>query len=153
MNNDKTIEVLNTLVQINNDRIDGYETALKETQEQDLRILFEAQIRTSQNCLKGLSNEVTHLGGVPTDATKLSGKFFRVWMDVKAALTGKDRKAILNSCEYGEGWATDTYESALEDNSDYLTANQQEIVKAQHALLMVDHNKVKAMLDTLEKAA
>jgi len=29
-------------------------------------------------------------------------------MDVKAALTGKDRKAILNSCEYGEGWATNT---------------------------------------------
>ena len=153
MNNDKTIEVLNTLVQINNDRIDGYETALKETQEHDLKILIEAQIKTSQNCLKGLSTEVTHLGGEPTDGTKLSGKFFRVWMDVKAALTGKDRKAILNSCEYGEGWATDTYESALKDQSENLTAHQQTMIKAQHALLMVDQNKVKAMLDILEKAA
>lgn len=153
MNNDKTIEVLNTLVQINNDRVDGYETALKETQEHDLIILFEAQIKTSQNCLKGLSSEVTQLGGEPTDGTKLSGKFHRVWMDVKAALTGKDRKAILSSCEYGEGWVTDTYESALEDQSENLTAHQKTMIKAQHALLMVDQNKVKAMLDILEKAA
>lgn len=33
-------------------------------------------------------------------------------MDVKAALTGKDRKAILNSCEYGEDIAKDSYEKA-----------------------------------------
>ena len=149
MNNDKTIEVLNTLIQINNDRVDGYETALKETEEHDLQILFEAQIKTSQNCLRGLSSEVIQLGGEPTDGTKLSGKFFRVWMDVKAALTGKDRKAILNSCEYGEGWATDTYGSVLEDQSENLSAHQQTMIKAQHALLIVDHNKIKAMLAVL----
>jgi hypothetical protein len=32
--------VLNTLITINNDRIEGYETATKETEEQDLKTLF-----------------------------------------------------------------------------------------------------------------
>jgi hypothetical protein len=32
--------VLNTLIIINNDRIEGYETAAKETEEQDLKVLF-----------------------------------------------------------------------------------------------------------------
>jgi len=33
-------------------------------------------------------------------------------MNFKAALTGKDRKAILNLCEYGEGATVDTYDKA-----------------------------------------
>jgi hypothetical protein len=33
--------------------------------------------------------------GTPEEGTRITGKFFRVWMDVKAALTNKDRKAIL----------------------------------------------------------
>ncbi len=36
-------------------------------------------------------------------------------MDVKAAFTGKDRKAILNSCEYGEDQALDSGYVILED--------------------------------------
>jgi len=32
--------VLNTLIENNNDRIEGYETASNETEEQDLKTLF-----------------------------------------------------------------------------------------------------------------
>jgi uncharacterized protein (TIGR02284 family) len=42
------------------------------------------------------------LGGTATEGTTTSGKLFRVWMDIKSAMTGSDRKAIINSCEYGE---------------------------------------------------
>lgn len=48
MENEKTIDVLNTLVKINNDRTEGYETALKETDESELKALFAEFARTSQ---------------------------------------------------------------------------------------------------------
>ena len=102
MENEKAIDVLNTLVEINNDRIEGYETATKETNEPDLKVLFTKLAETSQDCRIELEREVELLGGTPAKGTKVSGKFFRAWMDVKAAITGKDRKAILESCEYGE---------------------------------------------------
>ena len=153
MENEKTIEVLNTLVQINNDRIDGYETASKETEEQDLKSFFCELTQTSKKCNMELTGEITKLGGTATEGTKTTGKFFRVWMDVKAALTGKDRKAILNSCEYGEQWATDTYEKALQDDSEHLTTEQQTMIKTQHGLLKADHDKVKSMHDALEQVA
>ncbi len=153
MENDKTIEVLNTLVQINNDRIEGYETASKETKEHDLETFFDDLTKTSKKNNQELAGEIIRLGGSATDGTKTTGKFFRVWMDVKAALTGKDRKAILNSCDYGEGWATDTYEKALKDDSEHLTTAQQAMIKAQHALLKADHDKVKSMQDTLGAVA
>ncbi len=102
MEKEKQIEVLNSLITINHDRIEGYGTASKETEEHDLKTLFSDFASTSEKSNKALVSEVTKLGGKPAEGTLASGKFFRVWMDVKAALTGKDRKAILNSCEYGE---------------------------------------------------
>lgn len=147
MENEKTIGVLNTLIAINNDRIEGYETASKETEEQDLKTLFAQFSDTSKKCNQELANEVTKLGGTPAEGTMTSGKFFRVWMDVKAALTGKDRKAILNSCEYGEDVAKGTYEKALKNDAENLSGEQQNMIKAQHILLVVDHNKVKSMRD------
>jgi uncharacterized protein (TIGR02284 family) len=149
MENKKTIEVLNTLITINNDRIEGYETAAKETNEQDLKTLFAQFSSTSKKCNQELKTEVTKLGGTSAEGTMTSGKFFRVWMDVKAALTGNDRKAILNSCEYGEDIAKDTYKKALENETENLNTDQQTMIKAQHTLLVADHNKVKSMRDLL----
>lgn len=147
MENEKTIDVLNTLITINNDRIEGYETASKETEEQDLKTLFAQFSSTSQKCKQELETEIIKLGGEPTEGTKTTGKFFRVWMDVKAALTGKDRKAILNSCEYGEDVAKDTYKKALENDLEDLNAEQQTMIRAQHTLLKADHDQVKSMRD------
>ena len=149
MENEKTIDALNTLITINNDRIEGYETASKETEEQDLKSLFAHFSATSKKCNQELLTEVTKLGGKPAEGTMMSGKFFRVWMDVKAAITGKERKAILNSCEYGEDMAKETYKKVLENDLQNLNAEQQTMIKAQHNLLKADHDKVKSMRDAL----
>jgi len=145
----KNIEVLNSLITINNDRIEGYETASKETEEQDLENLFTEFISHSQKCKQELVTEVVKLGGEVEEGTLLSGKFFRVWMDVKAALTGKDRKAILNSCEYGEDVAVDTYKKALISNDEDLSSEQKTMLTAHHTVIKADHDKVKAMRDAL----
>lgn len=152
MEKEKAIEVLNSLITINNDRIEGYETASKETEEFDLKALFAQFISTSKNCKQELAMEVNKLGGEEAEGTKVSGKFFRMWMDVKAALTGKDRKAILNSCEYGEDEALDTYEEALENDLEHLSAEQQTMIIAQKSLIKADHDHVKALRDALVNA-
>jgi uncharacterized protein (TIGR02284 family) len=150
MENSKTIEVLNTLVQINNDRLEGYETAHKETDEEDLKAHFNQFMQTSEKCNQELSNEITQLGGTPTESTRVTGKFFRVWMDVKAAITGKNRKAILGSCEYGENAALETYQDVLKDDSDHLSSEQYAMVRAQQVWLKADRDYVVAMHDGLE---
>lgn len=152
MKNEKTIEVLNTLIKINNDRIEGYETASKETEEFDLKTLFQQFISTSEKCKQELVKEVRMLGGDEAEGTKISGKFFRAWMDVKAALTGKNRKNILDSCEYGEDEALETYTEVLENDVEHLSSEQHAMVIAQKSLLKVDHDHVKKLRDTLVDA-
>ena len=149
MNKEKTIDVLNTLIQINNDRIEGYETASKETEDDDLATLFSQFTHTSQKCNAELITEVQKLGGSPITGTKASGKIYRVWMDFKALVTGNDRKAILNSCEYGEQVAIETYEDALENNSEDISSEQQLMLKAQCEQIKSNHATVKSLLEAL----
>jgi uncharacterized protein (TIGR02284 family) len=150
MDNEKTIDVLNTLIVINNDRIEGYETASKETDEADLKTLFAHFKQTSEKCRAELADEVKRLGGTPDEGTRITGKFFRVWMDVKAALTGKDRKVILDSCEYGEGVAAETYSDVLSKELENISADQQTMLHEQYSLLKADGEKVESLKNMLE---
>ena len=147
MENEKSIEVLNTLVEINNDRIEGYETALKETNEADLKSLFTRYINNSRKFKSELVAEVTRMGGEPEDGTRASGKIYRAWMEVKAAVTGKERKTVLNSCEYGEDVAKDTYKKVLEDHYTDLSDAQQKLVSTQYVQLKADHDAVRNLRD------
>jgi uncharacterized protein (TIGR02284 family) len=144
---DKTIDLLNDLVEINNDRIEGYETAFKETNELDLKALFTELAQTSYQCKNELVDEVRKMGGTPTESTRTSGKFFRVWMDVKAALTGNDRKAILNSCEYGEDKALEAYHNILQDETENIPVEMLSLISAQYNMLKEDHDRIKSLRD------
>lgn len=146
--NEKIAEVLNSLVQINNDRIEGYGNATNETDEADLKLLFNGMAAKSKLFINQLANEVRKYGGTPTESTTTSGKAFRVWMDFKAILTGKDRKAILSSCEFGEDAAQDTYANAIKNGRELeLPSDIMKMITDQKAQLSEDHNRVKALRD------
>jgi uncharacterized protein (TIGR02284 family) len=142
---EKSISVLNDLVIINNDRVEGYERAAKETEDSELKDVFNSMANESRKHKAELLSEVVELDGEPKEGTSTSGKFYRVWMDVKAALAGKDRKAILASCEFGEDAALGAYRDALK--SDELSSDCRTIISKQEADLKKSHDKIKAMRD------
>jgi uncharacterized protein (TIGR02284 family) len=145
-NKRKVIEVLNDLIQINNDRITGYERALKELKtEDDLRNLFTGFIDQSRNLRNALGTEVETLGARMDDGTTTTGKIYRVWMDVKALFTGKDRQAILDNCEYGEDAAQKAYKEAL--NTENLPAYLFALINRQKEDLRRSHDEVKSLRD------
>lgn len=146
--NEKTGEILNDLIRINNDRIEGYERAAKETSDKDadLRSLFTSMAAESRQYLSQLTPYVAVSGEEPADGTTVSGKIYRAWMDVKAAFTGKDRKAILASCEYGEDAAQKAYNTALESDAE-LTPEVRQVIMDQKNKLKKSHDQIKAMRD------
>jgi uncharacterized protein (TIGR02284 family) len=153
MNNDSTINVMNTLIVINNDRIEGYETAAQETDEADLKDLFHCFMKTSEACKAQLVATVEKLGGTPDESTRTTGIFFHVWMDVKAFLTENDRISILSSCEYGENVADDTYKYTIDNNLYALTSQEQTMLNTQANLLKADLDNVVALRNILVIAA
>ncbi len=146
---EKTAEVLNDLITINNDRIAGYEKAEKETanNDSDLKTLFRQMAAESRSYATDLSKYVAASGDEPSDKTMLSGKIYRAWMDVKATFSGKDRKAILASCEFGEDAAQKAYDSALSSDAD-LPAEVRQLIMDQKTSLKKSHDRIKALRDT-----
>ncbi|MFT4152400.1 PA2169 family four-helix-bundle protein [Parafilimonas sp.] len=148
MENNKMIaEVLNDLIQINNDRVDGYEKAIKELQEEDsdLKDIFLGYIDQSRSLRNALGTEVEVLGVKMDEGTTVSGKIYRAWMDVKALFTGKGRQTILNNCEYGEDAAQKAYKSALETEG--LPAYIFALITRQKDELKKSHDTVKSLRD------
>jgi uncharacterized protein (TIGR02284 family) len=145
----KIIEDFNTLIVINNDRIEGYKTAEAEAKETDLKMLFSDLMETSVRTRKELVAEVIRLGGTPEEGTRVTGKFFRMWMDVKAALTGNDRKKILDSCQYGEDVIHETYKTVLSNGNVGTDSLEKDMLNKHLALLQSDQDKVKKWLDLM----
>ena|ERR1700761_4580275 len=143
-NSKETIEVLNDLVQINNDRITGYEKAIKESkpEDTDLKILYAAMVAESHRMKIALATEVQTLGAETEQGTTTSGKIYRAWMDVKALFTGHDRHTILANCESGEEAAQKAYKTAL--NHD-LPAYIRELLSRQQEALRASLEEIRAM--------
>jgi uncharacterized protein (TIGR02284 family) len=149
MEKEKVTSVLNTLIKINNDRIEGYDTASKETKDVDLINLFFQFKETSKKCNTELISEVLQLGGKPQERTKIIGKFFRVWMDLKAALTNQNHNAILLSCDYGENITIIIYNKVLRKYSNELHQDHIRLIERQLILINKDLDSLRDMRDKL----
>ena len=148
-----TITILNDLIEINNDRIKGYEKAIGELKDgdQDLKALFSGMTDDSRETRNALGVEVQVLGAdmEPADSTTNSGKIYKAWMDVKAIFTGHNRHTVLSNCEFGEDAAQKAYKIALED--EHLPAYLRQMIEQQKQKFKGSHDEIKALRDQEKK--
>ncbi len=142
----ETVEVLNDLIQINNDRIVGYERALKDLKAEDLDLkpIFMTCIDQSRTLKIELGDEVQNMGGTMDSTTTASGKLYRAWMEVKNTFTGHDRHSLLASCEYGEDAAQKAYSEALRED---IPAYLRELIAEQQKSLKGSHDEIRSFRD------
>ena len=67
-----------------------------------------------QQVVEELRAEVRRLGGDPEDDGSFLGKAHQRFEDLKAAITGRDEKAIINEVERGEDYLKEKFETALQ---------------------------------------
>jgi uncharacterized protein (TIGR02284 family) len=135
MDNSNTINLLNDLIEINNDRMTGYETAIKEVDDSQLQHLFQTFITTSEKCALDLKKEVVKLGGETETGTRNTGKLHRLWMDFKNAFTENNKASVLDSCEFGDDVAVTTYQDTLKNNANELDMHLQTLITTQEDLI------------------
>jgi uncharacterized protein (TIGR02284 family) len=138
------VDVLNDLVQINNDRIAGYEKAIKDSKAEDAgyHSMFRRMIDESSKYKMELISAINSLGGeAEIRSTTNSGKVYRVWMDIKSTFTGKSETSVLELCEFGEDAAQKAYEEALKSDTEMspsireLLVNQKEQLRRSHDII------------------
>ena len=121
---------------------------MEQTEDVDLKALFSTfSVQSKANNAELRSMVPASEKAPERDETRLSGKFYRVWMDVKNALVSNNRKEVLSSCEYGEDVAKKAYEDVLADRSELSSAVVAQIQKQYDELLQA-HNQVKSLRDS-----
>ena len=146
---EKSIEILNDLIEINNDRVAGFTHAAKELDDKDLdlRTVFMQLRDDSRKNVHELGTTINKNGGEVEMGMSGSGAIHRMWLDVKAAFSGHDRKAVLEECERGEDAIIKAYQAALSAES-RLSPAFTEIVQRQQMGIIAAHNQIKALRDS-----
>ncbi len=144
------VEVLNDLVNINNDRINGYEHATKEIGDghEDLKAIFTRLIGESHQNKLALGTEIQTYRKDIEDTNSGSGSLHRTWLDVKAFFTGHSERSVLEECEFGEDAIKKAYRTAIED--EHLPAYIKDILAEQEQKLLAAHDEIKALRDSVE---
>jgi len=138
-----TIEVLNDLILINSDRTTIYEKLMKQiiSDDPELGQIFKTIAADSRKYLYELAGHLDPSGqeflkAIPPS----SGKIYQVWASEKRVLTGKDRQALLDSCERCEKAIDNAYSEAM----------KQEITEEVRHVIAEQKNSLKKVYDRIK---
>lgn len=139
--------VLNDLIEINNDRIAGFEKALADIKDEniDLKTIFQSYATQSRKFSQELTAAVAKTGDDPETDTSFSGSLHRAWIDVKSLFGGNDRESILAEAERGEDSIKKAYETALSDGA--LTEDAATLVRKQATDIKAAHDNIRNLRD------
>ncbi|WBX97836.1 PA2169 family four-helix-bundle protein [Chryseobacterium gambrini] len=142
MENSKTVSVLNDLLQITNDRIEGFEKVEGKIWEKypDVKAEYDRMITQSKLMKVELINLINEKGGEPTDSTSVAGAIHRTWIDIKNSFTiGTIEESTLSNVVFGERAAVDAYQEALESGD--LDAESFELINEQFNSLKTSYHQ------------
>lgn len=145
-NDDLTI--LKTLTSTLNDSVNGYRESADKVESDRFRELFTQFAEDRSQASIELQAEVRRLGGDPdTDGSTLGG-LHQAWLDLKAAVTGRDDKAIINEVERGEDYLKEKFETALK--ADDLTGESRAVVERVYQSVRQGHDQISSIKHSLE---
>ena len=148
--NEEVISTLNNLIETCRDGQQGFQTAAAAVERGDLKQLFHTYSQQRAGFVGQLQDEVRRLGGDPENAGSVAATLHRGWIDLKAAVTGRDDAAILAECERGEDSAVSNYRDALGVD---LPANVRSIVERQFGEVKEAHDRVRSLEKAREAGA
>ncbi len=146
MDQKNTISTLNDLVETLKDGQYGYQHASENIEDSELKTLFSSYATQRSKFAGELQQELIHLGeSKPETESSVTGALHRGWINLKSALSGGGRHAVLAECERGEDHAVSAFKKACESSD--LPAPIQAIVKKQHQEILAAHNNIRSLRD------
>jgi uncharacterized protein (TIGR02284 family) len=147
----KATETINDLIEINNDRVEGFEKAAADLGGEDsgLAALFHQLAAESRGYAAELTRLVQDSGYAPVEGTSTTGALHRAWIDIKTTFTGSDREAILDECERGEDAIKSAYESAIDPENE-LSAELVQVLQRQQQGIVAGHDLIRSLRDQAE---
>ena len=151
MDSQDQINALNELIETTIDSVTGYEDSAQNIDNERLRQIFRERADERQQVVQQLREEVRRLGGDPEEGGTFLGKTHQRMEDLKAAITGRDEKSIINEVERGEDYLKAKWEAIL-DKGD-LTGESRAIVERGFQSVRSGHDQMSQLKHGLESNA
>ena len=151
MDSNDQIKALNELIETTLDSVNGYEESAKNVDNERLREPFRQRADERQQVVQDLRNEVRRLGGDPEESGTFLGKAHQRFEDLKAAVTGRDEKAIVNEVERGEDYLKAKFETALKSSD--LTGDSRSVVERAYQSVRAGHDQMSQLKHGMESNA
>ncbi len=151
MDNQGQITTLNTLIATLIDSVTGYEDAASNADGNRFQEIFRTRAQERNRAVEELRSEVRRLGGNPEDDGSFLGKTHQRFLDLKAAVTGRDDQAVINEVERGEDYLKEKFETAL--NGDTLSGETRSSVERVYQSVRSGHDQISQIKHGLEAGA
>jgi uncharacterized protein (TIGR02284 family) len=142
-NNSGVVDTLKEVGKIIRDSEEGYRHSANDIDDWQLRSMFLelARVRSEQGdeidrLLQRFGGEAVSKGG------STSGTLHRTFVDLKAAITGNNRQAVVNEVVRGESYAESVFDRALRAD---LPADVRQVVQRQHNSVRESRDRVRRM--------
>ena len=142
------ISTLNTLIATTIDSITGYEDSAENIDNERFREIFRQRANERQQVVEQLRSEVRRLGGDPEDGGSFLGKAHQRFEDLKAAVTGRDEKSIINEVERGEDYLKDKWQTALQSGD--LKGETHDVVERCYQSIKSGHDQMSQLKHGLQ---
>jgi uncharacterized protein (TIGR02284 family) len=146
--NSAAITTLNTLIATTLDSITGYENSAKDVHNERFGEIFRSRADERQEVVEQLRSEVRRLGGDPEESGSFLGKAHQRFEDLKAAITGRDEKAIINEVERGEDYLKEKFQTALQSGE--LKGESHDIVERCYQSVKAGHDQISQLKHGME---
>ncbi|RZL11548.1 MAG: PA2169 family four-helix-bundle protein [Rubrivivax sp.] len=141
---DKTLKLLNDIIENCKDGEKGFRESAEQAESPSLKAFFIERSQQCQAAASELQTIVVNQGGEPETDGTAAGALHRGWVAIKAALSSRDDKAVLEECERGEDRALARYDSVLKED---LPAELRLVLERQRAGAKRNHDHVRALRD------
>jgi uncharacterized protein (TIGR02284 family) len=145
------VSTLNTLIATTIDSITGYEDSAQNIDNERFREIFRQRASERQQVVQQLREEVRRLGGDPEDDGSFMGKTHQRFEDLKAAITGRDEKAIINEVERGEDYLKDKWQTALQSGE--LKGESHDLVERLYQSVKSGHDQMSQLKHGMETSS
>jgi uncharacterized protein (TIGR02284 family) len=144
----ETISTLNTLIATTIDSVTGYEDSAQNIDNERFRQIFRERANERQEVVEQLRSEVRRLGGEPETGGSFMGKTHQRFEDLKAAITGRDEKSIINEVERGEDYLKEKWQAALQSGD--LQGETHDLIERLYQSVKSGHDQMSQLKHGLE---
>lgn len=145
--NNAGVGTLETLTTTLIDSVNGYRDAAQNAEGTKFQEIFRRNADERSRIAEELRAEIRRLGGNAPDDGSFLGATHQRFLDLKAAVTGRDDTAIINEVERGEDYLKEKFEAALGTD---IAPETRSIIERAYQSVRSGHDQIRNLKQGLE---